>query len=97
MGEGADLTIVGGAAIAAAQGSGELTDELLGSAVWSDAMLQSLGIPIVDAPLVTVGGGMGSLALVDTLRIAGVLNSGLGTHVFAEGMRIGSGATVIIE
>ncbi len=72
MGEGADLTIVGGAAIAAAQGSGELTDELLGSAVWSDAMLQSLGIPIVDAPLVTVGGGMGSLALVDTLRIAGV-------------------------
>lgn len=29
--------------------------------------------------------------------VAGVLNSGLGTHVFAEGMRIGSGATIIIE
>ena len=28
--------------------------------------------------------------------VAGVLNSGLGTNVFAEGMRIGSGATVLI-
>lgn len=72
MGEGADLTIVGGAAVTGARGDGELTDELLAAAMWSDSMVAALGIPIVDAPLVSVGGGMGSLALVDTLRIAGV-------------------------
>jgi len=27
--------------------------------------------------------------------VAGVLNSGLGTHVFVEGMRVGSGATIL--
>ncbi len=35
-------------------------------------MLGAEGIPIVDSPFVTVGGGLGSLAMADVLRIAGV-------------------------
>lgn len=72
MDERSDLTVLGQAAVRATQGTGELTDELIATPVWSDAMLTDLGIPIIDSPLVTVGGGLGSLALVDTLRIAGI-------------------------
>lgn len=70
MDERSDLTVLGRAA--QSTGTGELTDELIATPSWSDAMVSAAGIPIVDMPLVTVGGGLGSLALVDTLRIAGV-------------------------
>ena len=52
--------------------AGELTEELLTSDSWTDAMLKAAGIPIIDAPFVTVGGGIGSFVTVDYLRIAGV-------------------------
>ncbi|MEO1063201.1 MAG: hypothetical protein AAFZ07_17445 [Actinomycetota bacterium] len=55
---------------------GDLTDELLGSSVWTDDMFERAGIPIVEQTrLLSVGGGLGSFALVDTLRIAGVPTS----------------------
>jgi hypothetical protein len=53
-------------------GGGDLTDELLNSDTWTDAMVAAAGIPMVDVPFVTVGGGMGSFITVDYLRIAGV-------------------------
>jgi hypothetical protein len=53
-------------------GGGDLTNELLETPVWTDSMLASAGIPIIDVPFVTVGGGMGSFVTVDYLRIAGV-------------------------
>jgi hypothetical protein len=53
-------------------GGGDLTEELLTSDWWTDAMVQAAGIPMVDVALVTVGGGMGSFVTVDYLRIAGV-------------------------
>src|SRR5215467_10662175 len=56
-------------------GSGDLTDELLRSDHWTDAMLQAAGIPVADVPLVTIGGGIGSFVTVDYLRIAGVPTS----------------------
>jgi hypothetical protein len=54
---------------------GELTPELLESTFWSDAMVSAAGIPIVDVPFVTVGGGIGSFVTVDYLRVAGVPTS----------------------
>src|SRR3984885_10189609 len=54
------------------EGSGDLTPELLEAPVLTEAMLASAGIPIIDVPFVTVGGGMGSFVTVDYLRIAGV-------------------------
>jgi hypothetical protein len=56
----------------AARSGGDLTEQLLTSDLWTDAMVQAAGIPIVDIPLVTVGGGIGSFVTVDYLRIAGV-------------------------
>jgi hypothetical protein len=53
-------------------GGGDLTEQLLTSDWWTDAMVEAAGIPVVDVPLVTVGGGMGSFVTVDYLRIAGV-------------------------
>lgn len=53
-------------------GEGDLTDELVTTSLWSDEMLDSAGIPVVDVPFVTIGGGIGSFVLVDYLRIAGV-------------------------
>lgn len=53
-------------------GSGDLTDELLQTSTWDDGALARAGIPVVDVPLVTVGGGIGSFVLADYLRIAGV-------------------------
>jgi hypothetical protein len=53
-------------------GLGDLTPELIDTPVWTDDMVTRAGIPIVDVPFVTVGGGIGSFQMVDSLRIAGV-------------------------
>ena len=58
-----------------ASGGGDLTEALLECDVWTDAMLQSAGIPVVDVPFVTIGGGIGSFVTCDYLRIAGVPTS----------------------
>lgn len=52
--------------------AGDLNDQLLQSDVWTDEMVAAAGIPIVDVPFVTIGGGIGSFVTVDYLRIAGV-------------------------
>lgn len=54
---------------------GDLTPDLIESSPWTDSSLKDAGIPIVDVPIVTVGGGLGSFALVDFLRIAGTPTS----------------------
>lgn len=41
--------------------------------IWSDEAVAASGLAISDAPLVSVGGGLGSFALVDFLRIAGAV------------------------
>lgn len=51
---------------------GDLTATLVETSTWTDAMVAEAGIPIFDVPFVTVGGGLGSFAMADTLRIAGV-------------------------
>ena len=51
---------------------GDITEELVETPIWSDAMLRQHGIPVYDIPFVSIGGGIGSFAMVDTLRIAGV-------------------------
>src|SRR5271154_2470575 len=56
----------------ASGGGGDLTQELLTSDWWTDAMVGAAGIPVVDVPFVTIGGGIGSFVTVDYLRIAGV-------------------------
>ncbi|MEZ5227279.1 MAG: hypothetical protein R2710_11555 [Acidimicrobiales bacterium] len=48
------------------------TDQLVGTTLWTDQLLHSAGIDIVDRPIVSIGGGLGSFALADTLRIAGL-------------------------
>ncbi len=53
-------------------GSGDLSPALIATDVWTDAMLAEAGIPVVDVPFVTVGGGIGSFVTTDYLRIAGV-------------------------
>ncbi len=58
-------------------GRGDLTQQLIDSPAWSDDMVHQAGIPVVDVPLVTVGGGIGSFVLVDHLRIAGVPTSAI--------------------
>ncbi len=58
-------------------GSGDLTDELVDSDVWTDEMVARAGIPAVDVPLVSVGGGIGSFCLFDHLRISGTPTSSL--------------------
>lgn len=52
--------------------AGDLTDQMLATDFWTDEMVAGAGIPIVDVPFVTVGGGIGSFVTVDYLRIAGV-------------------------
>jgi hypothetical protein len=54
---------------------GDLTPALLDAPVWSDAVVAEAGIPVHDAPFLTVGGGIGSFVTVDYLRIAGVPTS----------------------
>lgn len=56
----------------ATRGSGDLTDELIAADVWTDQAVAAAGIPVMDVPFVTVGGGIGSFVTFDYLRIAGV-------------------------
>ncbi|AXT86875.1 hypothetical protein C6I20_11085 [Aeromicrobium sp. A1-2] len=53
-------------------GHGDLTDDLVATSVWTDEQVAAAGIPVVDVPFVTVGGGIGSFVMFDYLRIAGV-------------------------
>ncbi len=52
--------------------AGDLTDLLIDTDVWSEQLLHDAGIPIVEVPLVSIGGGLGSFALIDLLRICGL-------------------------
>ena len=52
--------------------SGDLTDELIATHEWTDQMLADAGIPVVDVPLFSVGGGFGSFVLASFLRMAGL-------------------------
>jgi hypothetical protein len=61
-----------GRAAGAPAGTGDLTDALLGANEWTEAMLAEAGIPIIEVPFVTIGGGIGSFVTTDYLRIAGV-------------------------
>lgn len=54
---------------------GDLNQQLLTTSVWTDEMVQAAGIPVVDVPLVSVGGGIGSYVLANHLRIAGMPTS----------------------
>lgn len=56
----------------AVTGDGDLTPELTDASVWTDHAVQRAGIPIIDVPFVTIGGGIGSFVTFDYLRIAGV-------------------------
>jgi hypothetical protein len=51
---------------------GDLTERLIAQDVWTDQLLADQGIPIVDSPMVTVGGGIGSFVFTDYLRISGL-------------------------
>src|ERR1700709_956005 len=51
---------------------GDLTDELIATDQWTDQLVAAAGIPIVDIPFVTFGGGIGSFVTADYLRIRGV-------------------------
>lgn len=51
--------------------NGDLTPALIETDVWTDDMVAAAGIPIVDVPFVTIGGGIGSFVTFDTLRIYG--------------------------
>ncbi len=55
-----------------AEPGGDLTEHLITTSEWTAADLDAAGIPIVDVPFVTVGGGLGSFAIVDILRCEGV-------------------------
>jgi hypothetical protein len=57
---------------APATGDGDLTEDLIATDVWTDAMVAASGIPVVDVPFVTIGSGIGSFVTTDYLRIAGV-------------------------
>src|SRR5688572_27384363 len=65
------------AAPGAAPERGDLTPELIDTDWWTDEMVARTGIPIVDIPFVSVGGGIGSFVMVVYLRICGVPNSAI--------------------
>ncbi|WP_300008914.1 hypothetical protein [Pseudonocardia sp.] len=56
---------------------GDLTPELIATDWWSDDQVARAGIPVVDVPFVSVGGGIGSFVTVDYLRICGVPTSAI--------------------
>ena len=56
---------------------GDLNAQLIGTDVWTDERVQAAGIPVVDVPLVSVGGGIGSYVLANHLRIAGMPTSNM--------------------
>ncbi|MGH8910378.1 MAG: hypothetical protein ACRD0K_28755 [Egibacteraceae bacterium] len=62
----------GGPLATGGAGGGDLTDELIRTDYWTDQMVAEAGIPVIETPFVTVGGGLGSFVMVDYLRIAGV-------------------------
>lgn len=76
-----DTEKVSGSQVAAPAGAdtptGDLTEALVAADSWSDADVAAAGIPVVDVPFVTVGGGIGSFVTVDYLRIAGVPTSAI--------------------
>ena len=51
---------------------GDLSAGLITTSLWTDEMVAAAGIPIIDVPFVTFGGGIGSFVTVDYLRIRGV-------------------------
>ena len=53
-------------------GPGDLSEDLLRSSYWTDQQVAAAGIPIVDVPFLTFGGGIGSFVTADYLRIRGV-------------------------
>ncbi len=63
---------IGGQPAPGAGGGGDLTDHLINTSTWTDADLANAGIPVQDTAIVSIGGGLGSLALVDFLRSAGM-------------------------
>lgn len=52
--------------------AGDLTPTLRETDWWRDEQVAAAGIPIEDAPIVSVGSGIGSFVFFDTLRIAGL-------------------------
>ena len=50
----------------------DLPSELNRRVTWTDLEVSRSGLIVRDVPLVTVGGGIGSFALIDSLRIGGV-------------------------
>jgi hypothetical protein len=56
----------------------DVPERLVTRSTWTDADVAGAGIPVLDVPLVSVGGGLGSLALADMLRMAGVPAARLG-------------------
>jgi hypothetical protein len=61
----------------AATAAGDITQQMLETSVWTDQLVAGAGIPILDSPLVTIGGGIGSFILADFLRIAGLPTSAI--------------------
>lgn len=57
--------------------TGDLTEHLLTTSVWTDADVAAAGIPLVDVPMVSVGGGIGSFIMSDILRVSGLPASSL--------------------
>lgn len=51
---------------------GDLTEPLIAADTWADSDVEAAGIPVRDVPFVTVGGGLGSFAMADLLRTAGL-------------------------
>jgi hypothetical protein len=56
---------------------GDLTPHLIETDWWPDEALERAGIPVVDVPFVSIGGGIGSFVTVDYLRICGVPTSSI--------------------
>ena len=56
---------------------GDLTPELIAKDVWTDEDVLDAGIPVMDVPFVSIGGGIGSFVTVDYLRICGVPTSSI--------------------
>jgi hypothetical protein len=56
---------------------GERLSAMLEQPVWDDAFVSGAGVRIVDAYLASIGGGLGSFALVEFLRIAGLAPSSI--------------------
>ena len=67
-----NLEATGNGTASGAAGDVTLPASLAGEDVWSDEALAATGIPVREAPMVLVGGGIGTFVTADYLRIAGV-------------------------